>query len=67
VAIQRVEAGKPVSITTRRALARGLDVIAALLADQCRRGYAAFDAFQALVRDHAKSILQHQLRETNEK
>lgn len=44
-----------------------LDVIAALLADQCRRGYAAFDAFQALVRDHAKSILQHQLRETNEK
>lgn len=29
-----------------------LDVITALLTDQCQRGYAAFDAFQDLVRDH---------------
>lgn len=44
-----------------------LDVITELLTDQCRRGYAAFDAFQNLVQDHAKSISEHQLRESNEK
>jgi len=38
-----------------------LDVITELLTDQCRRGYAAFDAFQDLVRDHARSISERQL------
>lgn len=42
-----------------------LDVITELLTDQCQRGYAAFDAFQDLVRDHAKSISEPQIKESS--
>jgi hypothetical protein len=39
-----------------------LDVVAELLTDQCKRGYAAFEAFQALVREHEASIAEHARR-----
>jgi hypothetical protein len=44
-----------------------LDVVAELLSDQCKRGYAAFEAFQGLVREHEVSISEHQHRHATEK
>jgi hypothetical protein len=39
-----------------------LDVITELLTDQCRRGYAAFDAFQELIMEHEASIVEYERR-----
>jgi hypothetical protein len=39
-----------------------LDVVVGLLIEQCKFGYAAFKAFQDLVREHEMCISEHQLR-----
>jgi hypothetical protein len=39
-----------------------LESVVELLREQCKHGYAAFAAFQELVREHEASISEHQLR-----
>ena len=51
---------KGVTYTLGRTPALKLDVVADLLTEQCKRCYAAHEAFQALIREHEVSISANQ-------
>jgi hypothetical protein len=53
---------KQVSYTFGGIPALTLEVVCELLSDQCKKSYAAFGAFQKLIREHEAAILEHQRR-----